>query len=173
MPGPGRRVRSYRMPGSTARDAAADLVLSRLAGLDEHVVNSGHRVILGEAIRAAGILPAQVLGLDDKPEWRRTVTDTLAYHGALLTRLVLTSRGLPLPSRDDFLGLVDAAGVVKDNPFADRHPLHGRIATLMFLAGEMAHVSDDPEVDCIGALLSLHHVLEMLVCLAPGGELAS
>jgi len=152
---------------------AAQSVLERMATLDEHVVDGDHRELIGESIRAIAGLPAVMLGRDGTPTWRAELVSTLTYASALLTRLVLSVRQEPVPSPPGLVELVEESPGGKGNPFAAEDQWAGRVAYIVFLGGEMAHVSDSAEADRIGALFALYACLEFLTALAPGGPLAA
>lgn len=150
----------------------AGAVLDALARLDEHVIAAGHRAVLGEAVRAAAILPAEALAAEEPDrDWREEMRSSLRYTSALLTRVVLAARSLPAPSPGALLELIDVERTA-GKPWQDRHPLWGRIACVSWLCGELAHETDSVEADCIGALWALGACFEFLVALDPGGELA-
>lgn len=143
-----------------------------MATLDEHVVDGGHHDLVAESIRAVAGLPAVMLGRDDTPTWRAKLASQLSYASALLTRLALSVRGESVPSPQGLVKLVEESPGGKGNPFVGEDPWAGRVAYIVFLAGELAHVTDNAEADRIGALLTLYACLEFLTALAPGGPLA-
>jgi hypothetical protein len=145
-----------------------------MAALDEHVVDGGHHDLVGESIRAVAGLPAVMLGRDDTPTWRSKLASQPTNAAAVLTRLALSVRGESVPSPQGLVELlVEQSPGGKGNPFVSEDPWAGRVAYIVFLAGEMAHVTDNAEADRIGALLTLYACLESLTALAPGGPLAS
>jgi hypothetical protein len=161
----------------------AHATLEALARLDEHVVATGRRAVLGEAVRGAAILPAIALAADEPDrDWREEMRSSLRSTGALLCRVVLAGRSLAVPSPEVLLQLVDSATSrprseaehrAGRHPWYDKHPLWGRIAYISWLCGELAHESGDVEADCLGALWALGACLELLEALDPDGELGS
>ena len=148
-----------RLPYATA-------ILESLAKLDEHVVSAERRDVLGEAIRTVAILPAQALRAEEQgPDgsWRNDMRSTLRHAAALLTRVVLKGRAIPTPSASDLLELVDAERRRGRPSWWEIHALRGRVAFLVWLCGELAHVSDSIEADCLGSLWALDGCLEFLI----------
>jgi hypothetical protein len=144
-----------------------------MATLDEHVVGGDRRALIGEAVRAVAGLPAVMLTRDDTSAWRLKLVSNLIYASAVLTRLALSIRDESIPSPQGLVEILEQSPGGKGNPFVGEDPWGGRIAYIVFLAGEMAHVTDSAEADRIGALLLLYQCLEFLAALAPEGPLAA
>lgn len=121
-------------------------------------------------MRAASILPAQALRATDADDgtWREEMRESLLYTSALLTRLVLSARELPAPTPDGLLALIDENPMRSKSLWPKKNPLWGRIAVVIFLCGELSHVTGDSTADCFGALAALDASVDFLVALDAG-----
>lgn len=150
----------------------AQQILETMAAVDERVVDAPYRDVLGEAVREACKLPSRLIDPSDGDDWLAGARAQLQYACALLVRAVLSARALPAPSAAELLAMTDCGGLSELVHWREQDALWGRVAEVLWLFGEVAHVSRSTEADCIGALGTLRTTLTFLVALEPGGELA-
>jgi hypothetical protein len=121
--------------------------------------------MLGESIRALSTLPAEALSYSNAdPEHRNGLMRCLTQGGALSLRVVLSARNLSTPTPVETLDLLDhnpMSGIPLSD-WIEKDALWGRVANVMFHAGESAHVTHEVEADCIGSLGTLAACIEFL-----------
>jgi hypothetical protein len=80
--------------------------------------------------------------------------------------VVLSARNLPTPTAKEVLDLVSENPIGQSmGDWISKDPLWGRVANVIFYAGECAHVTHDVDADCLGALATLNACIEFLVAL--------
>ena len=130
--------------------------------------------MLGESIRVLSELPALALNYSaSDADSRESLERCLTQGGALCLRLVLSTRSLPPPTPAEALQLIDQSGIsgMPLSRWVEKDPLWGRVANVVFHAGETAHVTHDAEADYIGSLGTLAACIEFLSAL--GNEILS